>query len=326
MGEHLTALDATFLELEQVDESAHMHIGGVMIFDPLPEGGAPSLSAVREDLAARLPDLPRWSQRLSAARTGGLSWPEWVDHAEFDIAQHVRSASLPAPGGEGELLDWAGEYYSRRLDRSRPLWEVIVLELADGRWAMVTKTHHCMVDGVGSVDLAQAMLDTERGTLPERSDGDGAARGQETEPSETQERERTSAGGPLGLARGVGEAGLGLALTGVRAARGALRIGADTATHPGHARDALTQAKATLELLVRDELVAAPRTSLNHPIGADRRLAVVEVPLADLKQVKRGWAERSTTWCSRCPATGCGACCSSVASRFPSTGCARWSR
>jgi len=285
MSEHLTALDATFLELEQVDASAHMHIGGVMLFDPQPDGGAPLLERIRGQFAERLPELPRWSQRLSAPHTGGLSWPSWEDDPEFDIARHVRAAQLPAPGGEAALLAWAGDYYSQRLDRTRPLWEVVVLELADGRWAMVTKTHHCMVDGVGSVGLAQRMLDAEPSAPPP----DRGAEGAEVEGDPEQENERTQPrNGAAGLARDIGGAWLGLVGTGARATRDALRIGADTAAHPGHARDALTQARATVELLVRDELVPAPHTSLNRPIGTARRLAVIEVPLDSLKQVKRG--------------------------------------
>src|SRR5664280_99846 len=77
MSEHLTALDATFLELEQADESAHMHIGGVLVFDPLPDGGAPSREELCQHLAGRLGQLPRYRQRLSEPHTGGLSWPEW---------------------------------------------------------------------------------------------------------------------------------------------------------------------------------------------------------------------------------------------------------
>ena len=126
---------------------------------------------------ARLGEMPRYRQRLSSPRTGGLHWPRWQDDQRFDIGRHVTEAGLPQPGGERELLDWAGDYFSQRLERSRPLWEIVLLTLADGRWAMVTKTHHCMVDGVGSVDVARALLDTrpdpppaadpaERGPMP----------------------------------------------------------------------------------------------------------------------------------------------------------------
>jgi WS/DGAT/MGAT family acyltransferase len=289
MSEHLTALDATFLELEQVDASAHMHIGGVMLFDPQPDGGAPPLEWIRAQFAERLPELPRWSQRLSAPRTGGLSWPSWEDDPSFDIALHVRAAHLPAPRGEPELLEWAGEYYSERLDRARPLWEVMVVELADGRWAMATKTHHCMVDGVGSVDLAQRMLDAEPTVPPPDAGVEPADTGGPAPEQEEEESDRPAPpNGAVGLARDIGGAWLGLVQTGARATRDALRIGADTAAHPDHARDALTQARATVELLLREELMAAPRTSLNRPIGTSRRLAVIELQLDSLKQVKRG--------------------------------------
>ena len=181
MGEQLSALDATFLELEEIDQSAHMHIGGVMILEPHP-GGAPPLEQIRRDVIARLPDLPRYTQRLSHPRTGGLHWPTWEEDTDFQVERHVFPAGLHAPGGRDELMEWAGEYYSQRLDRTKPLWEIAVLELADGRWALVTKTHHCMIDGVGSVDLATILLDTER-ERPERAvNGDfeqrGSARGQ----------------------------------------------------------------------------------------------------------------------------------------------------
>ena len=181
MSDHLSALDATFLELEEVDESAHMHIGGVMVFDARPSGGVPSVEEVRTHLDARLDLLPRYRQRLSEPRTGGLSWPAWKNDPEFDLAAHVRHATLPAPGGDAELLDWAADYYSHRLDRAHPLWEVVLLDgLADGRWALVSKTHHCLVDGVGSVDASYLLLDTEaeptgngeRPVPPARSDED----------------------------------------------------------------------------------------------------------------------------------------------------------
>ncbi len=161
MAEQLTALDATFLELEEADQSAHMHIGGVIVLERQPEGGGPPIERIREDVTARLPDLPRYLQRLSSPRTGGLHWPSWEQDPDFHVDRHVFAAGLPAPGGLDELREWAGEYYSQRLDRTKPLWEIAVVQLADGRWALVTKTHHCMIDGVGSVDMAQTLLDTQ---------------------------------------------------------------------------------------------------------------------------------------------------------------------
>jgi diacylglycerol O-acyltransferase / wax synthase len=278
MSDHLTALDATFLELEQVDRSAHMHIGAVMVFEPQPDGGAPPIERIREEFTARLPELPRWSQRLSTPHTGGLQWPTWEDDDVFDIANHVFEAPLPDPAGERELREWAEDYYSRRLDRTRPLWEVAVSELADGRWAMTTKTHHCMVDGVGSVDIAQTILDLDERAEPLR---EGSP---ESEPStEAEGGKRGPGNGVLGLVTDLAGAGLGVARAGARAARGALRIGVDTAAHP---RESFGRARAVAELLYSDEVIAAPSTSLNRPIGPNRRLAVIRIPLGDLKLVK----------------------------------------
>src|SRR5665647_858718 len=122
MSEHLTPLDATFLELEQADESAHMHIGGIMVFDAVTGEGAPPREQFCEQLAERLSVLPRYGQRLSEPHTGGLSFPEWTDVPGFDLSRHVTRAALPAPGGERELAEWSSAFFSQRLDRHRPLW------------------------------------------------------------------------------------------------------------------------------------------------------------------------------------------------------------
>ena len=136
-----------------------MSIGGVMVFDPPAGGVAPTVEAVREHLAARLGELPRYSQRLSSARTGSLAWPQWVPDERFDIRHHVGHAELPAPGDDGQLSDWTAEFFSRPLDRTRPLWEMMLVEgLEGGHWALGWKTHHCLVDGVGSVDLIGLLL------------------------------------------------------------------------------------------------------------------------------------------------------------------------
>jgi diacylglycerol O-acyltransferase / wax synthase len=240
--EPLSPLDATFLELEEADVTAHMHIGGVLVFDPLPGGGTPTLARVRRHLERRLDELPRYRQRLSSRTTGGLHWPSWVPDERFDIAAHVTRAALPKPGGERELLAWAADFWSHRLDRGRPLWRVVLLQgLAGGRWALVTKTHHCLVDGVGSVDAGSVLLDAE--------------------PQPPRRR-------PAPPSPPVVEAHK----------PGAIRR---LASLPRAA------ARALVELLVRDELVAAPKTSLNVPLSEHRRIAVTEVSLEELKAIKR---------------------------------------
>jgi WS/DGAT/MGAT family acyltransferase len=281
MSDALTALDATFLELEDADQSAHMHIGAVMLFEPPDAGQCPSLERLRTDIGSRLDGMARFRQRLSEPRTGGLRWPRWIDDERFDIAHHVRAAALPSPAGEAQLREWAGEYFSQRLDRARPLWEIVMIELGDGRWAMVSKTHHCIVDGVGSVDIGQTILDvdpeTEPSPLPPRrpppspSTSNGSTLG------------RQLAGAPLAAASGL----TSIATRAVRGASGIASTGLGALAHPSRAREALRRSRALVGVLVQDELVAAPPTSLNEPIGAARSLAVIEVSLADLKQVRR---------------------------------------
>src|SRR5271165_1666835 len=190
MSEHLSALDATFLELEEADESAHMHIGAIMVFDPLPNGGSPSRENLCEHLVSRLGQLPRYGQRLSEPHTGGLSWPEWEDDPAFDIDRHVARAALPAPGGYEELAEWASGFFSQRLDRHRPLWEMALIEgLANGRWALAHRTHHSMVDGVGSIDVAYLILDA-------------AADGASSAPSSPSSASHASGGHPSSLGAG----------------------------------------------------------------------------------------------------------------------------
>ena len=266
MSDTLTALDATFLELEQQDEGALMGIGGVSVFDPVPGGGAPSIDELCANLATRLDYLPRYSQRLSSTRTGGLGWPHWTEDDRFRVRDHVAHVALRAPGGYAELCEWAADFYSHRLDRTRPLWEMALIEgLAEDRWAIAHKTHHCLVDGVGSVDVAYLLLDTEpnpserpRAPLPPPADSSLA---RPLVPSPTQ---------PITHA----------AEAGVRVARAGLHA----AVHP---REALERSRSLAELIVRDELIGAPHTSLNVPIGSTRRFAVVNRPLAELKTIRR---------------------------------------
>jgi len=262
MTDRLTALDATFLELEEADESAHMHIGALLLFEARGTSAPPRMAAVRRQLEQRLDALPRYRRRLSAPRTGGLAWPEWTPDDRFDIERHVRRAALPAPGEDRELLGWLGDYWSQRLDRNGPLWEVVLLEgLAGGRWALATKTHHCLVDGVGSVDAAHLLLDTARRPRTR-------ARPAPAEAAEQSEHH--------GLLRRVPQA-----------VTGGARAAVDAALHPGKLRHALERSAALAELLVRDEVVAAPETSINVPIGTRRRFEVVRSDLADVKAIKR---------------------------------------
>ncbi len=285
MSEHLTPLDATFLELEQADESAHMHIGGIMVFDPPPDGSPPSHEELCRHLLSRLGQLPRYGQRLSEPHTGGLSWPEWEDDPEFDIHRHVTRAAIPAPGGDEELAEWSSGFFSQRLDRHRPLWEMALVEgLADGRWALAHKTHHAMVDGVGSVDVGHLLLDTtadagRAGPAPSSTES-GVSGGHAPSPPADRpvSTSHPSASGPLAS---LAHAWAGLLP--IESMVHAAQMGTHGALHP---REALGSARSAVELIVREELRAAPATSLNMPIGTRRRFEVVRVALADLKEIK----------------------------------------
>ncbi len=265
-NDQLTALDATFLELEQADDSALMHIGATLVFGPLPGGGTPAIGELRAHLEQRLDLLPRYRQKLDAPRTGGLAWPSWERDQRFEIAAHVRHATLPAPGEERELLSWVSDYYSHRLDRNRPLWEMVLLDgLANGRWALVTKTHHCLVDGVGSVAVGDLMFDAEPVAHKQSA----------SHPARIAAVEATGHGwlpqppAPVRLVAGTSLA--------------AARAGAHALMHP---REALERSREVIDLLVREELIAAPRSSINVPIGATRRVATARVELGELQAIR----------------------------------------
>jgi WS/DGAT/MGAT family acyltransferase len=152
----MSPLDASFLHVE--DAVTHMHIGSVGIF----EGPVPSPEDVRRAIASRLPLVPRYRQKVRFVPLA-LGRPTWVDDPHFNIDYHVRRTALPAPGGDDELRNLVGRVMSQQLDRQKPLWEMWVAEgLDEGRWALISKTHHCMVDGVSATDLLSVILSEDR--------------------------------------------------------------------------------------------------------------------------------------------------------------------
>jgi diacylglycerol O-acyltransferase / wax synthase len=162
--ERMSALDASFLEIE--DAVSHMHIGSVAIF----EGPPPRYERLCEMVLGKLALVPRYRQlvRFVALRAGR---PVWVDDPHFNLEYHLRRSGLPAPGGEQELRRLVGRVMSQQLDRDKPLWEMWVVEgLEEGRWALISKVHHCMVDGVSGTDLLTVMLDRERTPEPSGAD------------------------------------------------------------------------------------------------------------------------------------------------------------
>jgi len=158
--DRLTGLDSSFLHLER--DSAHMHVAGCSVF----AGSAPPYDDLVEAIESRLHLVPRYRQRLAFVPLG-QGRPVWVDDPHFKVHYHVRHTALPRPGGDSELKRLAGRVFSQALDRSRPLWELWLVEgLAGGRFAVLSKTHHALVDGVSGVDIATVLFDTSPDPVP----------------------------------------------------------------------------------------------------------------------------------------------------------------
>jgi diacylglycerol O-acyltransferase / wax synthase len=151
----LTTLDASFLYLEE--DTTAMHVGSLMTFQQ-PEGGF-DYERLVELVSARIAGVPRYRQKVRTV-PAHLANPVWVDDEDFDVTYHVRRSALPRPGTDQQLLDLVARVQVRPLDRDRPLWEVYLVEgLADGGFAIVTKTHQALVDGINAVDIGQLILD-----------------------------------------------------------------------------------------------------------------------------------------------------------------------
>jgi len=160
--ERLSALDAEFLHME--DGIAHMHVAGVSVF----EGPAPAVDELGRLLTSKLHLIPRYRQRARFAPLG-LGRPVWQDDPHFNLAYHLRHTALPPPGDDADLCRLMARLMSQPLDRSRPLWEAWMVEgLPKGHWAVISKIHHCMVDGISGVELLHVLLASERDEqLPE---------------------------------------------------------------------------------------------------------------------------------------------------------------
>lgn len=155
MAERLSSLDTSFLNLE--DATTPMHVGSVMVFDA-PSGGFDYESLVTL-ISQRIAHVPRYRQRIKTV-PGSLGNPVWVDDTHFDMSYHVRRSALPRPGSDEQLEELVARIQPRPLDRSRPMWEVYLVEgLAENRFAIITKTHHSLVDGISSVDIGNVLVD-----------------------------------------------------------------------------------------------------------------------------------------------------------------------
>jgi WS/DGAT/MGAT family acyltransferase len=257
--DRLSAIDASFLAQE--GSSSHMHVGAILLF----EGPPPAYEDLIAHVEARLHLVPRYRQKLAVPRLE-MGRPLWVDDPRLNIQYHVRHTALPSPGSIEELRLLAGRIFSQRLDRSKPLWEMwLVQGLRDKRFALITKTHHAMVDGVSGVDLATVLFDL--GPVPHEIEPEDPPWSPHPEPSQT---ELVAAG-----VKAIAKAPLGIA----RGALGALQHPADAA------RDAREAAEGLGEI-VWAGLNPAPETPLNVPIGPHRRVRWVQGRLDDYKEVK----------------------------------------
>lgn len=255
--DRLSSIDAGFLHVEE--GGAHMHIGALGVF----AGPAPTITDLRRHVEARLPRLPRYRQRVQEMPFG-TGRPLWVEDSTFRLDFHVRHTALPAPGTQRQLLDLVDRVVGQRLDRSKPLWEIWLVEgLEEGRWAIVGKTHHAMIDGVSGVDLLSVLFDLSPDVPHEEPEPWTA----QPEPGTV----RLLTNGAKGLLRNV------TALAG---------RSTGLVLHPRDAVRSTVGAVGALVEATRPLVDAAPKTLLNTKPGPHRRMAIVETDLADYKKVK----------------------------------------
>jgi len=260
--DRLTAVDASFLHQE--GPHSHMHIGGLTIL----EGPPPAMEEVLEQIRQRLHLVPRYRHKLAfTALDSGR--PVWVDDPSFNLEYHVRHSALPTPGDWDQLRNLTARIFSQGLDRSKPLWEMWFIEgLQDDRFAMISKSHHSLVDGIAGVDLATVLFDVSPSPPPIRHSG----RAWQPHP-EPGTAELLAAG-----LRGALRAGIGLA-------EGAV----DALTHPDRAVSRAREAAEGIGEIVWAGLNPAPETPLNVPIGPHRRFVAVGSRLEDFKAVKNAF-------------------------------------
>ncbi len=254
--DQLTALDAGFLQTEDSDSRVSLAIGGLAVL----EGPMPDHISLTTTLSQRLDACPRFKQRLRL-RPFDLGPPEWVDDPHFDLGHHVRRIAVPRPGDDSDLFELIADVMSRRLDRSRPLWEIWIIEgLADDRWALLMKIHHCIADGIATAHMLAGLSDqgistsfashiraTKQPTLP-----------------------------------GASSAPSGLRLTGAFA-NSLIRVGDLRSTSTAVTAAAVRAARGASELAAG--LLRPASSSLNGPMSNLRRYSAARVKLDDIRQV-----------------------------------------
>jgi diacylglycerol O-acyltransferase len=257
--EHMSPLDAAFLQLEDEDMHASLAIASVAVL----EGPAPSQAEILDSLRGRLPLVPRYRQKARELPLD-LGQPVWVDDPSFDLTYHVRRTALPVPGDDAALCRLVSRVMSARLDRDRPLWETWIIEgLADGRWAVLSKVHHCMADGISGNELYRLMFDES----PEPGAGVADTWRPGPEPSSLQ----LLAGALAGLVRNPVDQ--------IWAAANSLR-------RPGDVARRLAETVRGLVALA-GVLVPVSRSSLAGPIGQQRQYGIARARLHDVIRVAK---------------------------------------
>jgi diacylglycerol O-acyltransferase / wax synthase len=252
----MSPLDASFLHLE--NDVTHMSIASVSIF----EGPPPPSDDLLRMLEGKLSLVPRYRQLVRFVPLD-LGRPVWVDDPHFNLSYHVRRTALPPPGGEAELRNLVGRVMSQQLDRARPLWETWVVEgLSEGRWALLSKVHHSVVDGVSGTDLLTVVLDKERDPGP---------------PHEDFWAPEPAPDGVELMAEALAERAVN-PYEALRSLRAALRAPRQFAT--------LLEDTARGLLRMRGVVVPTPHSSLNGPIGPHRRWSWARSRLSDVKTVR----------------------------------------
>jgi WS/DGAT/MGAT family acyltransferase len=260
--DRLTPVDAAFLHQE--GPVSHMHIGGVTIV----EGPPPAMEDFLEQIRRRLHLVPRYRQKLAhTALDSGR--PVWIDDPSFNLDYHIRHTALPAPGRWEQLQDLTARIFSQQLDRSKPLWEMWLIEgLEDDRFALITKTHHSLIDGIAGVDLATVLFDLSPDPPPVTNSG------RPWQPHSEPGTVQLVAAGLAGALR-----------AGVELAEGAI----DALSHPERAIARAREAAEGVGEIIWAGLNPAPETPLNVPIGPHRRFVGITSELEDFKAVKNAF-------------------------------------
>jgi diacylglycerol O-acyltransferase len=258
--DRLSALDASFLSMETL--TTPMHVGGVCVLEP-PSSGF-DYDRLVELISQRIGLVPRYRQKVKTV-PGRLVNPVWVDDGDFDVTYHVRRSALPRPGTRAQLKDLVARLQSRPLDRSRPLWEIYLVEgLEDGRIGIITKTHHAMVDGISAVDIGTVILDVEP-TPREVPEDDWAP---DKEP---------------GIVDLVAGAIVEVATRPTAVLDAAKAAATDVKATTGKVVGVVGGVLAQARVMARP----APESPLNVAIGEQRRFGMADTPLDDYKRVRK---------------------------------------